>query len=236
MVFYIDGVWESEAHVDSVLEESDLTQILADKAAEADNVEVLGIFPGSLQLCILTRETEATSLKDLNGLRCETSPGTPETPIYTYTGMKGVPIPYEEVTTSLTMGVLDAAIYPAFVHVDLRLYEPANHMICFPGSNACFAIVINRDSWESLPADIRDIITDEVWPEAYEFAKVFARQTEDEAVELVSQNVETAHFVEPEELRDYFAFALEHSMTKVQLLMVDPRIMESIDALRPSRQ
>jgi TRAP-type C4-dicarboxylate transport system substrate-binding protein len=96
--------------------------------------------------------------------------------------------------------------------------------------------VINRDSWEGLPADIRDVITDEVWPEAYEFAKAFARQAEAEAVDLVSQNVETAHFVEQEELQDYFAFALEHDMTKVQLLMVDPRIMESIDALRPSRQ
>ena len=62
------------------------------------------------------------------------------------------------------------------------------------------------------------------------------RESEEAAIELINRNVETANWVAQEELHDYQEYSRAHPVAKVQMLMVDPRIVEIIEELRPSSQ
>lgn len=236
MVFYMDGFWESYEHAYAVLEESELPQILADKTEEAGPVKMLGLFPGSMPLCVLNTVRETDELMDLEGLRTQGIPGSPSTAIYDYTGMASIPIAYEEVVASFIQGVIDAVYYPPFVLVDLGLHETGKHMLCRTAMFANFGIVMNGEAWDGLPADIQDIIFNQVIPETYEFGKKQARESEEEALELISQNVETVHWAAQEDVEPYMEYARNHAVTRMQLLYVEPRIMEIIDQYRPSNQ
>ena len=119
---------------------------------------------------------------------------------------------------------------------DLGLYETADHALCRYSLFITSAVVMNSESWERLPADIQDIILDEVMPEVYEFTKELYREEENAALEVIEQNVETMHWATEEDLASYNEYLPTHNLQKVQMLMIDPEIVQIIDDLRPSRQ
>jgi len=86
-----------------------------------------------------------------------------------------------------------------------------------------------------LPGDVQDIIVDRVMPDTYEYGKRVAREKEDEALEVIAENVETLHWVTEEDLAPYHEYALDHPVFKVQMLMVDPGIVQIIEDKRPSQ-
>jgi hypothetical protein len=73
-------------------------------------------------------------------------------------------------------------------------------------------------------------------PEVYAALKASYRESEEAAIELINQSVETAHWVAAEELHDYQEFSMAHPLTKTMKLMIDPRIIQIVEELRPSRQ
>jgi TRAP-type C4-dicarboxylate transport system substrate-binding protein len=236
MVFYMDGFWESYEHAYAVMEESELPQILTEKIEAAGPVKMLGFFPGSMPLCVLNKVRETKTLADLDGLKTQGIPGSPSTAVYDYTGMSSIPIAYEEVVAAFMQGVIDAVHYPPFVLVDLRLYETGEHMLCRTALYANFGIVMNGEAWDSLPADVQDTIVNQVIPETYAFGKSQSQESEEEALDLIADNVETVNWVTQEDIEPYLEYARTHSVTKVQLLMVEPRIMEIIEEYKPSAQ
>lgn len=72
----------------------------------------------------------------------------------------GMPVP--AVTEALTKGVLDAATVPWEVVPSLKLAELVKHHTTFSGSTGLFtqtfALVMNRASYEKLPADLKAVI------------------------------------------------------------------------------
>ncbi|UCC60774.1 MAG: TRAP transporter substrate-binding protein [Dehalococcoidia bacterium] len=236
MVFYLDGVWESYDQAYAALEDSELPQILADKVEEAGPVKMLGLLPGGMAGCVLTRDREAVLLTDLEGLRCQSSPGAPTAPIYDYAGMKDIPISLEEVSTAFIQGIVDAVQYPPTAITGMRLYETANHAICRTAWFFTTAMVMNGESWESLPSDIQDIIMNQVMPDTYEFAKVIYRDDEDTALALIEQNVDTMNWVTQEDFEAYVEYAQTHPVSKVQMIMIEPRILEIIEGLSTRNQ
>jgi TRAP-type C4-dicarboxylate transport system substrate-binding protein len=236
MLFYIDGVFESYEHAYAAMEESDLTQILSEKIEAVGPVKNLGMLSGSMAIALMNNVRETKQLKDLEGLRCQGHPGTPSTPIYDYSGMTSIPIAIEEVASSFITGVVDAVQFPPPASVDMMLYEPAKHALFMNSMFFAFSVTMHNDAWDSLPADIQDIILNRVMPEVYDFTKQMYREQEDAAIKTISENVETANWVTQEDFDAYIAYADTHAMKKVQLLMIDPAIMEIIEDARPSNQ
>jgi len=236
MVFYMDGLWESYEHSFAILEGSELPQILRQKVEEAGPVKLLGILPGEMAGCVLNSDRETKQLKDLEGLRCQSAPGSPTTAIYTYSGMTDVPIAAEEVSVAFIQGVVDAVQYTAGAITSQGLHETAKHALCRTAFFTTYAMLMNGDSWESLLSEDRYIILNEVMPEMYEYAKIIGRELEETSLELIEQNVETMHWITQEDSDAYAEFTQTHPVYKVQALMVDPRILEIIDELRPSKQ
>ena len=235
MIFYIDGIWESYEHAYAVLEDSSLPEILAEKTAAAAPVKLLGILPGSMPLCVLNSVRETREFADFEGFKTQSSPGSPATAMYDYSGMAAIPIAYEELVAAFSQGVIDAIHMPPFVITDLQLYETGEHMLCRTALFANFTITVNEGSWESLPGDVQDIIVDRIMPEIYEYGKRVAREAADDALELIAQNVETVHCATGEDIEPFEEYARTHPVTKVQMLFVDPEIVQIIEDKRPSK-
>lgn len=236
MAFYMDGLWESYEQAYAALEDSDLPQIIAQKAEEAAPVKMLGLFPSGPVLCIVNTAGEAEALKDLTGLRCQGSPGVPTAAIYDYTGMAAIPIALEEAATALIQGVIDAVLLPPGIIRDLGMHEIGKHALCRIAIFPTHALIINQDTWDNLTTDIQDIIINKVIPETYEFFKMTWRGDEEAALEEIERNVETMHWVTQEDNDAYIDYAKTHPIYKMQMLMIDPRIPEIIKGLRPSTQ
>lgn len=236
MFSYMDGLWESYEQAYAALEKSELPQILRQKVEEAGPVKLLGILPGEMVGCILNSVRETKQLNDLDGLRCQSSPGSPSTAIYTYSGMVDVPIAAEEVSVAFIQGIVDAVQYTAGALTSQGLHETAKHALCRTAFFTAYAMLINSDSWESLPSEDRYIILNEVMPEMYDYAKTISRESEETSLELIEQEVETMHWITQEESDTYMEYSQTHPIYQVQRLMVDPRILEIVDELRPSKQ
>lgn len=236
MAFYMEGFWESYEQAYAILEESELPQVLAEKIEAAGPVKMLGFFPGSMPLCVLNTVRETKELMDLEGLKTQGIPGSPSTAMYDYAGMLSIPIAYEEISTAFIQGIVDAVHYPPFVIVDLGLQETGKHMLCRTALFANFAIVMGSNAWDNLPDDIQDIMVNQVIPETYDFSKKQAQESEEAALDLIEQNVETVHWITQEDIEPYYEYARNHSVTRVQLLMVDPRVMEIIEEFRAVEQ
>lgn len=236
MVYYMDGLWESYEQAYAVLEESELPQILRQKVEEAGPVKLLGILPGEMAGCIVNCDRETKQLKDLEGLRCQSSPGSPSTAIYAYSGMVDVPLAVEEVSVAFIQGIVDAVQYTAGTITAQRMHETAKHALCRTAFFSTYAVLMNSDSWESLLSEDQYIILNKVMPEMYEYAKIIGREFEETSLELIEQNVETMHWITQEDSDAYTEFVQTHPVHKVQALMVDPRILEIVDKLRPSKQ
>jgi TRAP-type C4-dicarboxylate transport system substrate-binding protein len=236
LVFYLDATWESYDHAYAVLEESELISILEEKMAEAAPAKLLGIFPRSMTMCLLNTVKETRHFKDLKGLKTQGQPGYPSSPLYDFVGMASVPLSVEEVTAAFIQGVIDAVNYPPSTMLDLGLAEPAKHALFYNSIFITTGIVMNSDSWESLPADIRDIIANKVMPEVYEFSKRISQEADTAAIAEVEQLVETAHWATEEDYAAFYEYVPTHSLFKVQTLMIDPEIMQIVDDYRPSKQ
>lgn len=187
-------------------------------------------------MAIMNSVRETEQLKDLNGLRANSAPGSPPQPIYDYTGMVGVPLAVEEAFTAFFMGVIDAVQYSPETMVKLGMHEVGKHIMYRTTMFPMLVMVVNKDAWESLPSDIQDIILNQVMPETYDFHKTNYRKGQEAEMDVIEQGVETVHWAAQDDIDAYVEFSLTHPMIKVQMLMVDPKILEIIERLRPSRQ
>ena len=206
---------------------------MAEKLKEAAPVTLLGLLPGAMAGVIMNNVKETRTLADLEGLRCQGSPGSPLMPIYDYTGMAMIPVSLEEVSAAFVQGLLDAVNYPPTAITGLGLEETAKHAIVIP--HAWFfmtALVINDDSWARVAVEDQDIILNRVMPEMHEVSKKVYRDDEQASLAKIEQNVETFHVITAEETAEYKAYVKTHAVAKVTLLMVDPDILDIVEEAR----
>jgi C4-dicarboxylate-binding protein DctP len=236
MIFYMDGMFTTYEHAYAVLEDSELPQVLAERIEDAGPVKALGFIPASLNMGIINSVKETKYLEDLEGMRMQSSPGSPPPPMYDYVGAKAVPVAIEEYTIAFMQGILDAVQTTADTIDGFRLYDVGQHILWRISMFPNLVLIMNRDSWDGLPADVQDIIVNRIMPEVYEFDKQKYREIEESAMETIAQNVETVNWVTQQDLDAYVEYAKTHPVYKMQMLMVDPRIIEIVDQVRPSRQ
>jgi TRAP-type C4-dicarboxylate transport system substrate-binding protein len=233
MVFYMDGIWDGREHCYAALEDSDLPQVMAERIEDAGPMKALGFIPASLNMGIINSVRETKYLEDLEGLRIQSSPGSPPPAMYDYVGAKGVPLSLEETSLGFMQGILDAVHMTADTIDGFRLYDTGQHVLWRISMFPNLVMIMNRDSWDSLPADLQDAIENEIMPQVYEFDKRNYREVEDAAMETIAQNVKTVNWVTEQDLDAYVEYAQTHPVYMMQMLMVDPRIIEIVEQIRP---
>lgn len=76
-------------------------------------------------------------------------------------GLKTVPIPFPEIYTSMTTGTIDACATAWTGMYSLKLYEMAKYaMKPFQIGSVTAMLIVNPDTWNELPENLQQIVTD----------------------------------------------------------------------------
>jgi TRAP-type C4-dicarboxylate transport system substrate-binding protein len=70
-------------------------------------------------------------------------------------GFKPVLLSAVDMVPSLNTGMIDAILYPPTVALAIRAHEKASHMLDLPYSTLTGATIIDKKTWDSIPADLR---------------------------------------------------------------------------------
>ncbi len=127
------------------------------KPAELKQVQVMYLHahgPGRLH----TRKKPVKALEDLAGLKIRAT-GTSANLVKALGGVP-VALAMPEAYQALEKGVVDGSIYPRESNLGWKLGEVVNYAtdLSSVGYTTCFFLVMNQDRWQSLPADVRQII------------------------------------------------------------------------------
>ena len=107
-----------------------------------------------------------------------------------------------ELYLALQTGTIDGCTRPLLTGIGRKLYEVVNHLTIANFSPWGDILIINRDTWNSLPADIQEIMrqaADEWKEEARQLSKEFVET----AIEEFKAKGVTVHILTPEELAPF---------------------------------
>jgi TRAP-type C4-dicarboxylate transport system substrate-binding protein len=141
---------------------------------------------------------------DLEGLKMRAPEGMVQN-VFAAAGAAPVNLPGSEVFTSLDKGVIDAADYSVFsTNHQQGMHDVATHPV-YPGfhSMPLVEVSINKDTWDSMPAEIQEALEASVRDWAQMQVKTLAERDE-AAVEEAKANPEITVHNWPEEERARF--------------------------------
>ena len=133
---------------------------------ELKGLRVLAVQGGNLP-AILTRTKTVGRLGDLRGLRIRAP--SELLPVLRALGADPVNMPMGDVYPALAKGVIDGVVAPADTLQSLHFGEVAPHFAMLYVSRGAYpARAMNMDKWQSLPPDLRAILTrsEAVWEQA----------------------------------------------------------------------
>jgi len=126
-------------------------------------------------------------LEDMKGLKIRT-PTRVAAGLLEDLGATAVGMPVPAVPESLSKGVIDGVAIPWEVTLPLKISELVNTHTAFSGSHglytATFIFAMNKDSYEALPDDLRQVIDDNSGPEV---AALFGRAMDE--VDIIGKGV-----------------------------------------------
>jgi TRAP-type C4-dicarboxylate transport system substrate-binding protein len=107
-----------------------------------------------------TRDKAVRTLDDMKGLKLR-GHGTSALVVKALGGTP-VPMPMPETYQSLQKGVVDGSVYPWEANKGWKLGEVTDYCTAAFSSayTTSFFVVMNKDKWESIPADMQQIIND----------------------------------------------------------------------------
>ncbi len=103
-----------------------------------------------------------TNLQDLKGRKIRISGSL--TPTLNALGAAPLGMPMPEVPEALQTGVIEGLVTSREVLMDMKLAETLKHYTDYPLGVTNFVVAMNKDTWDSLPADVQKVI-EELGPE-----------------------------------------------------------------------
>ena len=147
-----------------------LGKLLSDEAKKKTGVYFIAY--GEAGFRHVVAKKPVSSMADLKGVKMR----VPETPmairLFQLMGTNPTPVSYSELYTALQTGVVDAAENPISDILGHKFYEPAPHVALTGHQFNAKAIRVNARWFDSLPADLQQIIRDTV-------VEVFAKERAD---------------------------------------------------------
>jgi len=128
------------------------------KPKELSDVQVMYVHahgPGLLH----TRDKAVKTLADIKGLRIRSHGTTAK--VVKALGGTAVTMPMPELYQALQKGIADGALYPIEVNKGWRMAEVIKYcsLDLSIANTSTFYVVMNKDKWTALPADIKKIIS-----------------------------------------------------------------------------
>ena len=147
-------------------------------------LEIHSMITGNLFLA----EKKVTSLDQLKGLKIRPIPGV-TTKLVESWGAVPVGVRTPDLYMALQKGQIDGLFTGPDNAVGMKLYEVLDYQVKIPTFSGAFVTIMNKKSWEKLPADLQQIIN-EVSEETNLKRIKFYEKLAIEADETLSQNLE----------------------------------------------
>ena len=131
---------------------------------EHEGVKVVGLMthgPGQFH-----SNKPVATLADINGMKVRIGGGVAGD-VGAELGMSGIRVPAPKVYETLDSGAADAVAMPAEGRKSFKLTEVAPHFYEMPGGfyRGAFALIMNEDTFDSLPADLQAALKEKVFGE-----------------------------------------------------------------------
>ena len=151
---------------------------------------------------LLTARKQVKTLEDLKGMKIRVTGGPPTDQIKAL-GAVPMLLPMPDVYDALDKGVIDGAAVPWEAIHGFRMYEVAKYYTIVPMSAVYFTLGMNKQKWNSLPADVKQAI---ISVSGMEGGKALGKGAYDDAEPVVMDLVKKGNYemhryvVPPEEL------------------------------------
>ncbi|MEM2307583.1 MAG: TRAP transporter substrate-binding protein [Sulfolobales archaeon] len=130
---------------------------LQEAAAEIGNVIILGpSYYG--QRWFATVKKPINSIEDIKGIKVRVIQSPIVVDAATALGFIAVPMPYTEIATALQTGTIEGHDQDLTGYMASRWYEIERYLAVFPWMIGTHVILINKQQFEALPADIQSAI------------------------------------------------------------------------------
>ena len=229
-VFYIRaGLWGGEKHGWTVINDPRVKKMFADQAWEK-GVKQLGMFPMSAVSVVVSRDKEIIDYPDLEGMRF----GALGVPLLIYTDYgKGIPVPVtsQEMYIALAQGLVGFVPTGLSSVAAFNLYEVADYLYITTAGYNTTMLWMNKDTWSSLPADIQDIIENEVMPEALLHSREMMLAATQAIVDEASPHLKGINWETPEQTARAVDFLRTYPKTLEELELFTPELLDIMDEL-----
>jgi len=233
-IFYLNGMYESEEHIDRVARDAQIYGIL-NADLEAKGLHLLCLPHNQFWGHLFNSKHETKTWKSMSDLRYGTRPGSPKLHTDVWSGHTMVEVPQEEMFTAFSSGMIDQISVTASLAVSMRLWElGAKHGFETGAGMQAMMMVINLDTWNDLPADIQSIISDEVCPEIMDLSYDMMIDSHEANVATLKEHFKTWNRETPEEAAEMWAWAQDHPVVKGMKQQAGQELVERIESLRPS--
>jgi TRAP-type C4-dicarboxylate transport system substrate-binding protein len=136
---------------------------------------------------IATRAKPVNTVADLNGLKLRAPAGTATDMVAAWGGVPILMGP-GDIYTALERGVLDGLVLEYSGIKSFKLYEVSKYYTAIDFFTGPFLILMNNKTWDSLPADLQEIVMKESGRAAsIRFAKTFQGDA-DSGLEIIKAN------------------------------------------------
>lgn len=112
---------------------------------------------GAFDRMVIVSKKPLNRVEDFRGLKIRV-PSAPASQLMITVGARPVQLVFAEIAPALSSGVVDAVLTDAGTSRGMGFYNIAKYLHVWRTGVVSWAMVINKDVWGKLPADVRDVI------------------------------------------------------------------------------
>lgn len=141
--------------------------------------------------------------ESLKGIKMRTMQSPILLSTYRNFGANPTAMAFTEVYNGLQQGVIEGQENPLANIATMRFYEVQKYMTLSSHAYHGYAAVVNKDAWESLPADLQQIMT-EAFNNGRDLARKLTGDFETDALKTIKEHTEVIE-LSPEDLQAFIA-------------------------------
>jgi len=227
-----DRMFPSLAASRAMMEDGRILEIHSDMMADL-NVKLLGPMENILTGFVATTVRELAHLSDGDGLKYASNvPGVVD-PWHEYAGFECIYVPYADRNAAIALGTLDTSTTSVENAVALGYTDMFKHALIWTAYSPNY-MLMNMDTWNSLGAELQDLISNTIMPELWAYSQEESVQAYKDACKILNEGLETMHYETPVESAEIWDVIETYDSTQNVLARIDPEILSIINEFRPT--
>ncbi|MFC1926711.1 TRAP transporter substrate-binding protein, partial [Chloroflexota bacterium] len=230
-ICYLAGPWQDLDHIISVFQ-SEVWNNKLSTELDSEGLHYLGMTNSNPLMAYTYNGAAITDLRDFAGMKFALRPGASISPINELAGFVQVPVPQAEQIITLQQGIVDVISLGLTSSVQQHMWEIADNChVITSGANGTVS-AINKDVWDSLPAEYQDLITSVIWPKVFDYTADIVKEEIAAQLTEVQQNFNYVYADTPEQIAEYWDIIKDYELSQEYLDMAGSQIVALIEDLR----